>query len=719
MTNKHSIAMSRRQFLANTGGVTLALGGVCLFPGCVQRNELALDDLNLVARELSVWVRLQYDGKVIIYTPSAEMGQGSMTSVPLILAEEMDADWNQVQVLHSPVDAEVYGMGWSPGSSKHMTTAGSRSIRHYYQLMRETGAQIRTALRQNAANKWQVNVEEVSTQPGVVLHEKTNRKLSFAEIAKFGNFDVLPSLDSVQLKDPKTFRLIGKDIPRRDIPEKTNGSAQYAIDVQLPNMLYGFINRSPAHGAKPRLTNKDLILAIEGVKSVVVLDHGIGVLATSVESGLQAKNQMQIEWGSSMADSHNSAQDLASYTPDAAEELMQEGDVQKALQMADTIIEASTTNKYAYHAQMEPLNAVVLFATDKKSAEVWLGSQAPDRAQKAVADVLQLDVKDVAMNLLYLGGGFGRRSLSDYLAECAALAAAAPGLPVKLMWTREDDLAYGAFRPQLKSFIKAGIDKQGRITAWQHTAVGPGGNMSSRGAEISHYDIPNVRLLRKEIDHGIRTKHFRSVGHGTIKFGVETFIDQLARTQNKNPYHYRLAMMQKNDRARKVLERAAEMSAYDPTPKEGKAMGIAFADRDAYTCGVAQISLNRDTGVIRVHRYWCACDGGIVVQPENAKRQIEGAVIMGISLALKEQVDFKAGKVVQTNYTDYPILRMSEIPESIDVDFIDSGEGLHGLGETGLPATGGAIASAFAALTGKYLYDMPFTPERVLRVLNT
>ncbi|MEP1448938.1 MAG: molybdopterin cofactor-binding domain-containing protein [Paraglaciecola sp.] len=719
MIDKQQSQISRRQFLATTGGVTIALFGACLFPGCTQQNAQMSGDVEWVEKEVGVWVRLLYDGQMIIYTPSAEMGQGSMTSVPLILAEEMDADWSQVRVLQSPVDAEVYGLGWSPGRDKHMTTAGSRSIRHYYQLMRETGAQIRMAIRQNAANKWQVHVSEVITQPGEVLHEKSNRKMSFAEVAKFGNFDILPSVDTLQLKDPKEFRLIGKDIPRQDIPEKTNGTAQYAIDVQLPGMLFGFINRSAAHGAKPKLTNKQAILAIEGVKSVVELAHGIGVLATSIESGLQAKGQMQIEWGSTLSDSHNSVEDLAKYTPDGAQEIRQQGDVQTAFQMANSIIEASTTNKYVYHGQMEPLNAVVFFSTNKKSAEVWVGSQAPDRAQKAVAEKLGLEVNNVAMNLLYLGGGFGRRSLSDYVAECAELAASVPGLPVKLIWTREDDLAYGAFRPQLRNFFKAGIDKQGRITAWQQTAVGPGGNMSSRGAEISHYDIPHVRLLRKELDHGIRTKHFRSVGHGTNKFAIETFIDQIARSQNKDPYQYRLAMMQGNARARKVLERAVEMSAYDPIPKEGTAMGIAFADRDAYTCGVAQISLNRDTGVIRVHKYWCACDGGVVVQPKNAIRQIKGAVIMGISLALKEQVDFSAGKVVQSNYTDYPILRMSEMPESIDVDFIYSEEVLHGLGETGLPATGGAIASAFAALTGKYLNDMPFTPERVLQVLNS
>jgi isoquinoline 1-oxidoreductase beta subunit len=483
-------------------------------------------------------------------------------------------------------------------------------------------------------------------------------------------------------------------------------------------MLYGFINRSPANGAKPTLTNQPEIMGIEGVKSVVNLKHGIGVIATSIEAGLEAKRQMQIQWGETLSDSHDSKKDMAGYTKEGAKELSQEGDVDKAMASAETIHEAILTNKYAYHAQMEPLNAVVSVAPDKKSAEVWVGSQAPDRAQEAVAEVLDIDPKNVTMHLYYLGGGFGRRTLSGYVSECAELAMNVES-PVKLIWTREDDIGYGAFRQQVKNFLKAGVDKSGQIIAWEHIAVGPGGNKSSRGAGISHYDIPNVKLLRKEIKHGIRTKHFRSVGHGTNKFAIEAFIDQLARKHGQDPYRYRLAMMQGNDRARKVLERAAKISQWDPKPKNGRAMGIAFADRDALTCGVAEISLDRETGQIRVHRYWCAVDGGVVVQPGNAEAQIEGAVIMGISLALKEQIDFKDGKVVQSNYTDYPILRMSEIPESIHVDFIPTKETMHGLGETGLPATGGAIASAFTALTGKYLHDMPFTPERVLAVLNS
>lgn len=709
--------ISRRHFLIATGGATIFVSGYYFMPKLFGSEANSSMDAELIEKKIDVWVRLMSDGQVIIYTPAAEMGQGSMTSVPVILAEEMDADWSKVSILSSPVDAEKYGVGWYPGGDKNMVTAGSRTIRSYYLPMRETGARIRKALLQNAAQKWNVDIGELTTRPGMVVHAKSAREMSYGEIAGFGNFDIIPDTSGIALKDPGEFRLIGKVLPRYEIPSKTNGAALYGLDVQLPGMKYGFINRSPVHGSKPELTNEAEIMSMEGIHSVVNLDYGIGVVAADIESGLKAKRRMQINWTDAPATAHNSVDDLALYSQKGAAEENKKGDVSQALGAATKIYEAVFTNAYLYHAQMEPLNAVVSVTSDPPRAELWIGSQAPDAAQAAVAKVLGIAPKDVEVQQLFLGGGFGRRSLSGYAEECALLARNA-GSPVKLIWTREDDFGYGAFRPQVKHFLKAGLDKEGKINSWDHTVVGPGGGLSGGGSSVAHYDIPNQRFSRKDMDHGIRTKHWRGVGHGPNKFAIETFIDQIARSQNKDPFLYRKEMMQGNVRARKVLERAAELASWDPNPKDGLAMGMAFADRDSYSCGVAQISLNRETGEIRVHKYWCALDAGIVVQPDNAVAQVEGAVMMGISSSLKEQISFKAGKVVQSNFHDYPILRMSEAPRDIVVDFIKSDEAPEGLGEAGLPAVGGAIASAFAALTGKYLRDMPFTKKRVLEVLN-
>lgn len=710
--------ISRRKFLLATGGATIFVSGYYLLPSIITKNGKITPDRELIEKKIDLWVRLISDGSVIIYAPAAEMGQGSMTAIPVLLAEEMDADWSKVTVVSSPVDAQKYGIGWYPGGTKSMITAGSRTVRSFYRPMREAGALIRQALLINAAEKWQVNSNELTTEPGLVIHKKSNRKMSFGEIAEFGNFETLPDPSGVVLKDPKDFRLIGKIMPRTDIPLKTNGSATYGIDVQLPQMMYGFVNRSPVHGSKPQLTNETEIKQIEGVQAIVKLNHGIGVVASSIESGMQAKLQMQINWEDAPASAHNSTEDMASYSRKGEIERSKDGDVSSAFRTSEKTYEATYTNAYVYHAQMEPLNAVVSISPDKQSAEVWIGSQAPDSAQVAVAEILKTDPKNVKVNQLFLGGGFGRRTLTGFVTECAHLAMSV-NIPVKLIWTREDDVMYGAFRPQVKHFIKAGVNKAGKIMAWSHSAIGPGGGLSDGGSGISHYDIPNRVFNRKEVNHEIRTKHWRSVGHGPNKFAIEAFIDQIARTQNKDPYSYRLEMMQGNERARRVLERAAELSNWNPVPKDDMAMGMALTDRDSFTCGVAQISLNRETGVIRVHNYWCALDSGIVVQPDNAIAQAEGAIMMGISSSLKEHIDFNEGEVVQSNFHDYPILRMSEAPESIKVAFIDSEEAPEGLGEAALPPVGGAIASAFAALTGKYLYDMPFTPGKVLEVLNT
>ena len=600
MIGENKKGISRRQFLTAAGGVSLCISGYYLLPNMFNKNGKASPNGELIERKIDVWVRLMSDDQVIIYTPAAEMGQGSMTSVPVILAEEMDADWRKVTILSSPVDAEKYGVGWYRGGTKNMVTAGSRTVRSYYQPMREAGALIRKALLQNAAEKWQVNIDELTTQPGSVLHARSKCKMSFGEIAEFGNFETLPDASKIELKDPKDFRLIGKIMPRNDIPSKTNGAAIYGIDLQLSGMMYGFINRSPVHGSKPELTNETEILTMEGVRTVVKLDHGIGVVATSLESGLKAKLQMRIEWTDAPASSHNSAEDMAAYSQKGASEESKNGDAIGAMASSEKIYEATFSNAYVYHAQMEPLNAVVSIASNKQTAEMWIGSQAPDGAQAAVAQIVGIDQINVKVNQVFLGGGFGRRTSSGYVSECASLAMSVDA-PVKLIWTREDDLGYGAFRPQVKHFLKAGVDKEGKIKAWDHSAIGPGGGLSRHGAGISHYDIPNKIFSRKDVNHGIRTKHWRSVGHGPNKFAVETFVDQIARSQNKDPYIYRLEMMQTDKRARRVLELAAKLSNWDPNPKQGMAMGMAFADRDSYSCGVAQISLNRETGVIRVH----------------------------------------------------------------------------------------------------------------------
>jgi isoquinoline 1-oxidoreductase beta subunit len=357
-------------------------------------------------------------------------------------------------------------------------------------------------------------------------------------------------------------------------------------------------------------------------------------------------------------------------------------------------------------------------AEDGKSAEAWVGSQAHDGARKAVAEVLGIDFKDVTYHSCYLGGGFGRRSMSDYVEEATHLSNAVKK-PVKLVWSREDDLQYGAFRPISVQRMQAGVNDQGDIVAWSHQIVGTGDGLMSSGAKNPYYSITNQYIDLHNIEAGVRTKHWRSVGHGPNKYAIEGFIDEIARAVNKDPYQLRRQLLRNNPRELAVLDKVAEMCSWGSAEiPEGRARGMAFIERSgALVGGVAEISVDRASGKIRIHRFWCAMDAGVVVQPDNAIAQLEGGVNFGISSVLHESVTFKDGMVEQSNFHNYHIARMSDAPESIECYIIPSDEAPAGVGEASTPTVGGAVANAFLALTGKALYHMPFTAERVKEVL--
>ncbi|MGI9544889.1 MAG: molybdopterin cofactor-binding domain-containing protein [Cyclobacteriaceae bacterium] len=714
-------SISRRKFLAGAGGLTFVVAAGAVWPRLPLGNKPDAEKL-----AISAWVHLDTDGQVTIFNPASEMGQGSMSALAVLIAEEMDADWSRVTVENSPMDPDIYGLGWRPGGSKSMLTVGSRTVRGYYNQLRQAGAQVRYVLLWKAAKQWEVPINELITEPGLVKHVTSNRQIAYAEIASTAEVpNDLPEIPLEQLKDPSKFRLIGKYLPRFDIPEKIDGSAQFAIDVQLPDMVYGVITRSPVHGSKPTLANEDEIRSISGVLKIVPLDHGIGVIAESMPIVLDAKKKLQINWSNdSKAATHNSDTAFTDYAKIAdqgssGQEITNNGNVDQAFQSAAKKYSYNYTNEYVYHAQMEPLNAVVSVAADRTSAEVWVGTQGPDRAKAEVADVLGLDISKITLHPYYLGGGFGRRSMADYVREAALLAKEMTS-PVKLIWTREDDLQYGAFRPMSLQRMQASVDEKGSITGWQHQIIGPGGRLLASGANIPFYSIANQKIQVQEIDHGIRTQYWRSVGHGPNKFAIEAFIDEIAADQNINPLLYRKQLMQDAPRALKVLETTAEMANWGAPLNDGHARGLAFAERSgSLSAAVCEISLNESTGKIKVHHIWAALDAGVVVQPDNAKAQMEGNLLMGLGSVLTERISFRSGTVEQSNYHDYSILRMADTPETVNIKIIASSEPPAGIGEAGLPAVGGAVANAFASLTGKRLRHMPFTSEQVLKVLKT
>ncbi|MBT8292017.1 MAG: molybdopterin-dependent oxidoreductase, partial [Eudoraea sp.] len=619
-------AVSRREFLKTSGGVALFIGVSGILPQMIScRNKKEVQGI-IQKHPLTAWVQLADDGRIIIYNPAAEMGQGSMTSLPAIFAEEMDADWSMVSVEFSPQESDIYGSDkWSP-NRKVMLTAGSMITYGYYSIMRQAGAQARYILMHSAAEHWKVPIEELSTANGEVIDIQAGKRISYGDLIPYLVMpDNLPEFSESDFKDPKNYRFIGIDQPRIDIPEKVMGTAQFAIDIQLPQMLYGVLERGKVHGASPKLNNESEILSLDGVVKLVRFDYAIGIVAETLDQALAAKKLLNISWSEALSSGFNSQECYKKYEQIASDRaigkvIIDEGDIDSAIKSADKNFTADFKNDYVYHAQMEPLNAVVQVGADRKSAEVWVGSQQGFDSKLGIPKYLGIPAENVKINLQYLGGGFGRRSMTDFVLEGTGLAREVAPRPVKLIWTREDDVSYGAYRPLTLQRLKAAADAQGNITGFSHCVVGDGGNLVAGGIRIDYYDIPNKYAEWREVSEGIRLKHWRSVGHGPNKFAIECMIDDIAAYFKKDPADLRRKLLAKSPRALATLEKAIAISDWGSTVDSSRAKGIAFLERSGtLSTGVCEISVDRTTGKITVHHFWSANDAGIVIQPDNVK----------------------------------------------------------------------------------------------------
>jgi isoquinoline 1-oxidoreductase beta subunit len=640
-----------------------------------------------------------------------------MTALPIIVAEELDADWDTVNIEFSPIEPQIYGNPeWFSGTT--MITVGSRTVMGYYSALRKAGAQARAVLLAIAARKWDVPVKSLTTEPSVVVHEPSARRLTYGEIAAFGEVpNRLPSIRDTDLKPISQFRLIGKSVPRVDIPAKVDGSAQYAMDVRLPGMVYAAVTHSPVNGARPRRVNAAAVKARPGIVDVHSLADGVAVVGKTFEAVLAARDQLEIAWSKgARAESFNSEEAFSTYGKAAG------NTTPRKLKGTAKTYSGDFRTDHAYHAQMEPLNAVASVNETGDGAEIWAGTQFPQGAVQAAASELGTDTSKIKLHPQFLGGGFGRRSMSDYILDAVRISKRVKR-PVKVIWTREDDIAYGAFRPMSLHRFWAGVNKRGDLVSWKHRVVGNGGwsgLLTSSGVNIPFYDIADKDIVTVPREDGVRVQFWRAVGHGFNKFAIESFIDEVAVGEGIDPYEYRRRLMRKSPRALKVLETAAGMAGWGKSPPPGRALGMAFAERSgSLAAGIAEISVDRSSGRIRIHRFWASLDAGVVVQPDNAIAQMESGIVYGLSAALFERVTFEKGVVQQSNFHDYPVMRMADAPEEIHVRLVTSGNPPTGIGEPGVPITGGAVANAFATLTGKRLRHMPFTPERILKALKT
>jgi isoquinoline 1-oxidoreductase beta subunit len=705
--------MSRREFLKLSGGLTFSFA----LPFVAEAGASS-------ALKPNAWVSIAPDGTVTILSSGAEMGQGSMTSLPLILAEEMDADWSKVKLEFAPADPQLYG--YAMGNSKAMAIVGSRAVMLYYNDLRIAGAQVRKVLLANAAGKWGVSANTLKTDNGTVVGP-SGQKLTYGEIAAFGKVpSPLPAVDKSELKDKSAFRYIGKPMPRRDTPLKVNGKAQYAIDVQLPGMAYATARHSPVHGGAPESWNDAKVKSMPGVIGTVRLPDGVAIVADSLPHAMQARKALEVQWSKGAAAGFNSEVVLNEtyrkvHDDPAARTrtIDSKGDAKGAFSSAAKTFRAEYFSDYGYHAQMEPLNAVARMNAAGDHVEVWEGTQDPGSSRMAIARALGFRPEQVTHHQCYMGGGFGRRTLGDYAAEAARIARETKR-PVKLVWTRDEDLQHGMFRPQSFQCLQAALDKDGSVTGWSHCVVGDGGILLQTGIKPHYYGVPNQHIEERGVPHGIRLKHWRAVGHVFNVFAIESFVDEMAAAEKMDPVEFRMQKMAMGERGRAVFQKVSQMSDWKAPRPQGRALGISVSERSgSLGAGVAEISLDRDKGRIRVHKVWLAVDGGLVVQPGMARANIESGIVYGLSSVLHERVTMKDGAVQQSNFHDYHVMRMSDMPEVVEVAFVERDAPPSGLGEIGNPWVAAAVANAFYRLTGKRLKHMPFTPERVQQVLKT
>ena len=645
------------------------------------------------------------------------MGQGIYTSLPMLLNEELEADWSKIRVEPAPVDAAynhtVFGM---------QMTGGSTTTPSEWERFRKMGAMARLMLVDAAAQKWNVPASECRVEKGVVIHASSGRRASYGSLAAAAS--QLKSPPDVPLKDPKQFSLIGTPAHRLDTPSKINGTAQFGLDVQLPGMLFALVARPPVFGGKVTSFDASEALKIKGVRVVEQIPSGVAVIADRFWAAKLAREKLKISWDdgeNATLSTSKMLQDFSklSATPGAVARKV--GDPASALASAAKTITAEYDVPYLAHAMMEPLNCVVDLRSD--SCEIWTGTQFETVDRANAAKVPGLSPERVQIHTTLLGGGFGRRAnpASDFVVEAMHVAKIAKA-PVKVVWTREDDLAGGWYRPMWHDRFVAGIDAQGNPVAWTHTIVGQSimtgtlfeqfgvkdgiDGTSVEGAADILYGIPNLQVDLHSPKIGVPVQWWRSVGHSHTGFSVESFFDEVAHAGGKDPYELRRKLLANQPRMSAVLQLVAEKAGWGKPLPPGRGRGIAtHFSFDSYVAQVVEASVEKD-GTVRVHRVVCAVDCGRAINPDIIKAQMEGGIIFGLTAALKTEITLENGRAQQHNFYDYPMLRMFESPE-IEVHIVASEAPPTGVGEPSVPPFAPALTNAIFAATGKRIRRLP------------
>lgn len=724
-TNSMSMSIKRRDFL-KTGA---AVGGgllISLYLPEWSRGSGA-DAANLRAATPAMpatpaifspnaFIRIATDESVTVIVNKSEMGQGVYTSLPMLIAEELEADWSKIKVESAPVDPAyahpIYGI---------QMTGGSTSTTSEWERFRKAGATARLMLIAAAAQSWKVDPQGLRAEKGYIIDSSSGRRASFGSLASIAA--TLEPPKEVPLKDPKDFKVIGKPTRRLDTPSKVNGTAQFGLDVQIPGMMTAVVARSPVFGGKVVSFNADKAKAIPGVRDVVQVPSGVAVIANGFWPAKLGRDRLEIVWdegANATLSTVGMREQYANLAKTPGLIARKVGDPAKGLAGAARTITAEYEVPYQAHASMEPLNCVVDLRGDH--CEIWTGTQFQTVDRMAAAAVAGLKPEQVQIHTTLLGGGFGRRAnvASDFVVEGVQVAKAAK-VPVKVVWTREDDTRGGWYRPMWYDRMVGGVDSSGNPVAWTHTIVGQSimqGTMfeafikngidgaSVEGAADLLYGIPNLQVDLHTPRIGVPVQWWRSVGHSHTGFAVEAFFDELAHAGGKDPYELRRALLVTQPRMRAVLDLVAQKGNWGKPLPAGRGRGIAtHFSFESYVAQVAEVSVNK-AGAVRVHRMVCAVDCGRVINPDTVKAQIEGGIVFGLTAALKDEITLEQGRVKQRNFHDYSMLRMNESPE-IEVHIVPSSEKPTGVGEPGVPPVAPAVANAIFAVTGKRVRKLP------------
>jgi isoquinoline 1-oxidoreductase subunit beta len=706
--------VSRRGFLQ---AIAAAGGGLMLGVSLPSApGEAAAADTEVFTP--NAFVRIERDGQIVLTMPYVEMGQGTYTSIPMLIAEELEVDLKQVRLEHAPPDERLYA---NPLLGVQ-ATGNSNAIRGAWQPLRQAGAVARTMLVSAAAERWKVDPASCRAQSGEVIHGPTGRRIGYGELA--ADAARMPVPESVVLKQPKDFKLIGTPAKRLDLPAKVDGTAVFGIDARPPGVKIATLAQSPVFGGRLRHVDDMAARAVKGVRQIVRLDDAVAVVADHMGAAKKGLAALVIEWDDGPhANLHTGAimAELEEATSRAGAVAQTIGDVDKATAGALTKVEATYQVPFLAHATMEPVNCTVHVRSDR--CEVWLGTQVMARVQAAAAKTAGLPLDKVVVHNHLLGGGFGRRLEIDYVVRAVEIAKHVDG-PVKVVWSREEDIQHDMYRPAWFDRISAGLNDKGMPIAWNHRYAGssvlarwlpPAFNNgldpdTIEGAIDLVYDLPNLRVEYVRVEPpGIPTAFWRSVGPSHNVFVTESFMDELAAAAKQDPVSYRLALLDKTPRAKAVLALAADKAGWGEKLPPGVGRGVSIQNAFAtYMAQVAEVEVARD-GTVRVRRVVCAVDCGTVVNPDTVQAQIQSAVVFGITAALYGEITVKNGRVEQTNFDTYQMLLMNEAP-AVEVHIVRSSEAPGGMGEAGTSAIVPAVTNAIFAATGKRLRKLPVDP---------